>query len=198
MSGGLTSSVFSGTAWSAFDSHSASTTSAPECAGDGAGRVVCMMQDTSSHELANRYNGAVWNGFIDTGGRGTGEPTCSDFGVSGEVVCIARGTDTGLWVNRFAGGTWAVSSWTGWGSLSGLVGAKGSCASQAASQLVCGVFGVTNSGLWVDVFNGASWSGFISLGQTTVGNPACTALGNGKVLCAVVSVHNKVSSTVGP
>jgi hypothetical protein len=157
-----------------------------------------MVQDTSSHELANRYNGTAWEGFINTGGQGTGEPTCSDFGVSGEVVCIARGTDTGLWVDRFVGGTWAVSSWTGWGRLGGLVGMKGGCASQAPSQLVCGVFGVADSALWVDEYNGTSWLGFGSLGQTTVGNPACTALGNGKVLCAVVGINNKVSSTVGP
>jgi hypothetical protein len=36
------------------------------------------------------------------------------------------------------------------------------------------------------------------LGQTTVGNPSCTTLGGGKVLCAVVGVNNKVSSIVGP
>jgi hypothetical protein len=157
-----------------------------------------MMQDTSSSLIANRCNGTGWDGFINTGGRGTGEPTCTNFGVSGEAVCFGRGTDTALWGNRFAGGTWAASSWTGWGSLGGFVGAKGSCANLAASQLVCGVFGVTDSALWVDQYNGTSWLGFRRLGQATVGNPSCTTLGGGKVLCAVVGVNNKVSSIVGP
>jgi hypothetical protein len=66
-----------------------------------------------------------------------------------------------------------------------------------ASELVCGVFGVTDSALWVDEYN-RGWGGFTRLGQTTVGNPSCTALGGGKVLCAVVGVNNKVSSIVGP
>jgi hypothetical protein len=157
-----------------------------------------MMQDTSSSELVNRYDGTKWDGFISTGGRGTGEPSCVNFGVSGEVVCISRGTDTSLWANRFTGGTWAASSWTGWGSLGGLVGARGSCANLAASELVCGVFAVTDSALWVNEFNGTSWVGFARLGQTTVGNPGCTSLGNGRVLCTVVGVNNKVSSIVGP
>jgi len=198
--GGLTSSVFSGTAWSAFDNQAAHATSAPGCASDDAGRVVCIMQDTSSSEIANRYNGTSWDGFINTGGEGTGEPTCSNFGVPGEVVCFARSTFSAFFGNRFTGGTWATANWTGWtnGNLGGVVGPKGACVSNAASQLVCGVFGVADSALWVDVFNGTSWSGLTRLGQTTVGNPSCTTLGSGRVLCAVVGVNNKVSSIVGP
>jgi hypothetical protein len=156
-----------------------------------------MMLDTSSMAIVNRYNGTGWDGFVNIGGRGTGDPTCTDFGVSGEAVCFARGTDSSLWGNRFAGGTWAAASWTGWGSLGGLVGAKGSCTTLAASQLVCGAFGLTDSALWVNEFNGG-WGGFTRLGQTTVGSPSCSSLGSGKVLCAVVSVNNKVSSVVGP
>jgi hypothetical protein len=78
------------------------------------------------------------------------------------------------------------------------MGPKGSCAVVASNQIVCGVFGVTDSALWVDEFNGTSWSSFTRLGQTTVGNPSCTTLGGGKVLCAVVGVNSKVSSIVGP
>jgi hypothetical protein len=197
--GGLTSSVFNGTAWSAFDNQAATTTSAPACTSDGAGRVVCMMQDTASAEIANRYNGATWDGFINLGGLATGEPTCNDFGVAGAVVCFGRGTDTHPFVNLFPGGTWAAGTWSGWEFMGGgLVGTKTSCAAVAAAQLVCGVFGIPDSALWVDQFNGSSWTGFTRLGQTTIGNPSCLTLGGGKVLCAVVNVNNKVSSTVGP
>ena len=156
------------------------------------------MQDTASNEIANRYNGTSWDGFINTGGQGTGEPSCSNFNAAGQVVCFARGTNTALYGNRFPGTTWAAASWTGWGSMSGLAGTRAGCASQAASHLVCGVFGIIDSALWVDQYNGSAWSGFARLGQTTVGNPSCVALGSGKVLCAVVGVNNKVTSTVGP
>jgi hypothetical protein len=157
-----------------------------------------MMQDTSSNEIANRYDGTKWDGFINTGGRGTGDPSCTNFGATGEAVCFGRGTDSALWGNRFAGGSWATSSWTGWGTLGGLVGAKASCANLAASEVVCGAFGVTDSALWVNEYNGTTWLGFGRLGQTTVGNPSCTTLGSGRALCAVVGVNNKVSSIVGP
>jgi hypothetical protein len=157
-----------------------------------------MMQDTASNEIANRYSGTSWDGFINTGGQGTGEPTCTNFGVAGQAVCFARGTTTALFGNRFPGGTWAAGTWTGWGTLGGLVGAKAGCASSAPSQIVCGISALTDSALWVDQFNGTSWGGFVRVGQTTVGNPSCAALGGGKVLCAVVGVNNKVSSTVGP
>ena len=157
-----------------------------------------MMLDTTSNEIANRYDGTKWDGFIKTGGRGTGDPTCTNFGVAGEAVCFGRGTDSALWGNRFAGGTWAATSWTGWGTLGGLVGAKGSCANLAARELVCGVFALTDSALWVDEYNGSAWLGFARVGRTTVGTASCTTLGGGKVLCAVVGVNNKVTSTVGP
>ena len=62
----------------------------------------------------------------------------------------------------------------------------------------CGVFGLTDSALWVNEYNGSAWLSFVRVGQTTVGNPSCTTLGGGKVLCAVVGVNNKVTSTVGP
>jgi len=50
----------------------------------------------------------------------------------------------------------------------------------------------------VDDFNGSNWGGFAKLGQTVVGNPNCTNLSSGSVLCTVVGVNNKVSSIVGP
>jgi hypothetical protein len=78
------------------------------------------------------------------------------------------------------------------------MGTKGSCAVITTNQIACGVFGVTDSGLWLDVFNGTAWCGFTPLGQTTVRNPNCATLGGGQVLCAVVGVNNKVSSIVGP
>ena len=156
------------------------------------------MNNTSSNVIVNRYNGVSWDGFLNLGGRATGEPTCSNLEVSGQLGCFARGTDSSLNVNRFNGGAWAAGSWGGWFTLGGLIGTRGSCAVINTNQITCGVFGVTDSALWVDEFNGSAWSGFTRLGQTTVGKPGCTTLGAGRVLCTVVGVNNKAWSIVGP
>ncbi len=156
------------------------------------------MLDTASNVIVNRYNGTGWDGFLNTGGRGAGELTCTNLEVSGQLACFTRGTDSSLYGNRFNGQAWLAGNWLGWGFLGGLIGTRGSCAVVTTNQIVCGGFGVTDSALWVNEFNGTAWSGFTRLGQTTVGNPSCTTLGGGKVLCAVVGVNNKVSSIVGP
>jgi hypothetical protein len=160
--------------------------------------VICAMLDTTSSVIVNRFSGTTWDGFINISGRATGEPTCTNLQVSGQLACFARGTDSSFNGNRFNGGNWAAANWSGWGSLGGLIGPKGSCGTITTNQIVCGVFGVIDSALWVDEFNGSGWSGFTRLGQATVGTPSCTTLGGGRVLCAVVDVNNKVFSVVGP
>jgi hypothetical protein len=156
------------------------------------------MRDDTAKVIVNRYNGSAWDGFINTGGVSTGEPTCANFGVSGEAVCFARGTDLGLWGARFTGGAWSPAQWTAWGSLGGVVASKGGCSVLASGQLICGVIAITDSALYVDQYNGSNWGGFAKLGQTAVGNPNCTNLSSGRVLCTVVGVNNKASSIVGP
>src|SRR3977135_1413478 len=85
-----------------------------------------------------------------------------------------------------------VAQWTAWVSMGGTVYSKASCGLIAAGQIVCGVIGLTDSGFYVDQFNGSNWGGFVGLGQTSIGNPSCTILALTKVICRVVGVHNKV------
>jgi len=196
--GGLASTVFSGSAWSKFDNQSATSTSAPGCGSDEAGRVICAMRDKTGKIIVNRYNGTGWDGFINIGGLASGEPVCGEFGVSGEAVCFARGTDVGLWGTRFAGGAWSPAQWTGWGSLGGPVASKGACSLLSTGQLICGAIFLTDSALYVNDYNGSSWLGFVKVGQTAIGTPSCVNLNIGSVLCAVVGVNSKTFSTVGP
>lgn len=198
-SGGLTSSVFSGSAWSAFDNQAATSTSEPSCAGDDAGRVVCAMRDTTGKIIVNRYNATAWDGFLNISGVASDAPVCSNFGIGSHVVCFARGTDMSYFGTQFVGGAWATAQWTPWATLAGgLVYSKGGCAVIGSGQMICGVIAVTDSGFYITQFNGSSWSGYLGLGQTSVGNPGCAGLGGGKALCTVVGVNNKVQSTVGP
>lgn len=198
VSGGLTSSVFNGSTWASFATASAQTTGGPGCASDGAGNVICAVVSTTGTVLVNRFNGASWASFIDIGGRATSGVNCTPMDISGQVACFARGTDSSYWGNRFNGGLWSINQWGRWGTLLGLVNPGGSCAAYGVNEIVCGVVGITDSALWVDQFNGAGWLGFTRVGQTALGNPACTSLGLGKVLCAIVSVNGSSWSTVGP
>jgi hypothetical protein len=57
----------------------------------------------------------------------------------------------------------------------------------------------SDAGLWVNSFNGTSWSGQSEIGTATYnGNPGCASIGAGNVLCAAVGVNDKAASTIGP
>jgi hypothetical protein len=57
----------------------------------------------------------------------------------------------------------------------------------------------SDAGLWVNSFNGTSWSGWLKIGTATYnGNPGCTSIGGGRVLCGAVGVNGKAASTIGP
>ena len=198
-SGGLTSSVFNGTAWSAFASITTPAYSAPGCAPDRAGNAICLFLTNTSAVLAARYNGTSWTPAINIGGRASGEPICTEFGVAGKVACFARGTDTALWGIQFNGGTWSTAGWSLWGSLGGLVESKASCALLVGpSQIVCGVQGTVDGALYGNQYNGTTWLGWVRVGGTILGTPACTKLASGKALCAVTGVNNQGSSATGP
>jgi hypothetical protein len=64
--------------------------------------------------------------------------------------------------------------------------------------LVCGAIGELDSAFYADVYNGSSWEGWIKIGGTGIGIPACGALGAGRVVCIVMDVNNKLTSVVGP
>jgi hypothetical protein len=164
--------------------------------------VICAvngLNTTSKTQplLVNRFNGTTWQGFLNTGGTPTTEPTCTATGVSGQVVCFARGTDSALWRNEFNGGAWSLTGWGGWGSLGGFVG-KSSCSMVSSGQLACATVGITDGALWVDQFNGTGWLGWTRLGGTGIGATACSSLTSGKVLCMMLGVNNKGTSVTGP
>jgi hypothetical protein len=52
--------------------------------------------------------------------------------------------------------------------------------------------------MYADTFNGTNWTGYIKVGQLSIGGPACTTLANGRVVCVVVGIDSKVYSVTGP
>lgn len=199
-SGGLTWSMYNGATWTAFAGLATTAVSAPSCTSDNNGGVVCAVFTTTGATLVNRYVASTgkWQGFLNRGGIAGGEPDCTSMKAAGNVVCFAKSYTSGIYGTRFNGKAWNLGDWTGYGALGGGVNDNASCTSQIANELVCGVIGVTDSALYADVFNGASWSGWLKIGGLGMGTPSCAPLGTGQVVCLVLGPSNKLSSVVGP
>ena len=202
-SGGLTWSVYNGTTWSAFENLTTWAISAPNCATDNNGGVVCMVFTIGSATEVNRYVAGAWEGFFNLGGVAGFEPDCTSMNLDGNVACFVEGSYTpGIFVTRFDGVAWTVDDWSSYaaGGLGGEVSDNAGCTSQAG-ELVCGAYGVGdlyNSEFFADVYNGSEWSGWTLIGGSGFGAPACASLGTGQAVCVLMGVNNKLTSVVGP
>jgi len=195
-SGGLTSSTYSGTVWGSFINAAGTLTSGPSCASDSGGKVICAANSPNGHLLVNRSSGGAWEGFVDIGGSANSEPTCAKLGLTGQVLCVVR-SSTAYYSIRFLGGPWVLG---GWGSYTytGLQGpSRASCGYQTAGQVVCATTYYYDGSLLTSVYTG-TWAAAVSAGGVLFGPPTCTSFGSSKVLCAIVGLANKVTSTVGP
>jgi hypothetical protein len=202
-SGGLAWSHYNGTSWTAFANLTISATSAPSCTSDNNSGVICMVFTTGNATQVNRYAAATWKGFLNIVGVAAGEPDCTSMNSGGNVACFVQGAQSlGIFGTRFDGGAWTVADWSGYGGgLGGSVSENAGCTSQAAGELVCGVYGVGvpyDSAFFADVYNGSSWSGWTEVGGVGVGSPSCAPLGAGKVVCVIMGINNKLTSVVGP
>ena len=200
--GGLSWSLYNGTAWSKFANLSTSTVSAPSCTSDHRGGVICAVFTSAEATLVNRFNGTSWEGFLNLGGIAGGNPDCTFFSTIDPVVCFAKAIGDSIFVTVFDGGNWVMGSWSTYFDLQGVANDNASCTSQATGELVCGAIGQPTPGnaFYADVFNGSSWSGWtlIGGGGTGFGSPSCAALGSGKVVCVIMGLNNKLTSIVGP
>lgn len=196
-SGGLAYTLYNGTTWSAIANLSTTTISQPSCTTDNNGGVICAVFTSGSATEVNRYNGS-WEGFLNLGGIAGGEPNCTSMNQSGNVVCFAKGYASGIYGSRFNGGTWVATNWPAYSGLSGVVNDNAGCTTQAANQLVCGATSVTDNAFYSDVWNGSSWTGWIKIGGSGAGSPACAPLGTGQVVCVMLGLNNQVTSVVGP
>ena len=197
-SGGLAYSIYNGTTWSAFKTILTSAVSAPGCATDHAGGVVCALVTVGGATLANRYTAGGWEGFLNLGGTAAGDPNCSSVNSGGKVACFVEAYTSGIYGAEFLGGSWTPSNWTTYFPEGGTVSNNANCTTQAAGQLICGAISELDGAFYADLYNGTGWEGWIKIGGTGIGIPACGALGTGKVVCIVMGANNKVTSVVGP
>jgi len=117
---------------------------------------------------------------------------------NGNVVCFAEGYASSIYSTRYNGRGWTVANWTLYSGLGGVVTENASCTAQSAGLLVCGVLSVNDDAFYADVWNGVSWSGWVKIGNSGMGSPACAPLGTGQVVCLIVSVRNQLTSAIGP
>ena len=204
-SGHFAWSIYNGTSWRAFATLATATTSAPSCTTDNNNGVICMVFTTGYATLVNRYAAGAWEGFLNIVGVAAGEPDCTSMNSDGNVACFVQGAESlGIFGTRFDGGAWNLNDWSAYGGgLGGDVSENAGCTSQAAGELVCGVYAVGvsyDSALYANVFNGSSWSGWTAVGGAGIGTPACSPLGTGtgQVVCVVMGINNKLTSVVGP
>jgi hypothetical protein len=191
--------------WGLFKTVAATLTSAPGCAGDNDGDVICAMNGlpTAGNDtiIVNRFDGAKWAGFLTLQGAISGSsPSCTPLGVKGQVVCFDRASNLAIYANMFKSGTWLTTNWTGWrGITGGNIGPRVSCAMPSAGSLACGVTYVPDSFLYAGTFDGTNWTSFTKVGTKPIsGGPACAGLSAGKVMCTVVGLNNLASSVTGP
>jgi hypothetical protein len=199
VSGGLAYSIYNGASWNPFKTVATSAVSAPGCATDNAGGVVCAVVTTDGVTLVNRYTAGAWEGFLNLGGSAAGDPNCSSVNSGGKVACFAEAYNSGMiYGTEFLGGSWLITNWTTYGALGGAVSNNANCTTQAAGLAICGAIGELDNAFYADVYNGSSWGGWLKIGGTGIGIPACGALGTAQVVCIIMGVNNKLTSVVGP
>ena len=115
------------------------------------------------------------------------------------MICFGKGYDSKVYATGFNGGTWANSSWGGYNNMGGTVLGNVSCTSQAADELLCGVYGADNN-FYAGTWKSTSWPGWseVATANVALGSPACAPLGTGHVSCAIRDASNKFVSYIGP
>jgi hypothetical protein len=197
--GGLAYTVYNGARWSAVANLATTAISQPSCTSDDNSGVICAVYTMAGNTEVNRYASGHWQGFLNVGGIAGGAPDCTPLNENGNVVCFAEGYNFGIYSNRFKGGTWNTADWTAYVSLgSDFVAENASCTSQAPNELVCGVIYVRDNTFYADVYSGTSWLGWVKIGGSGTGSPACAPLGTGKVVCLIMGLKNQLTSAVGP
>lgn len=198
--GGLVSRVFNGatTAWLGPQAIATPAYSTPGCAPDRAGGAICMFLSNANAGIVLRHNGTSWSAQLNLGGQASDDPTCSEFGAAGKVICTARGTNNALFANLFSGGVFNQLNWSGWASIGGLIASKASCGALSPNNVVCAVQGTVDGALYTNRYNGTAWGGWFRNGGAIYGPPSCTSLTAGVALCAAIGVNHRAVSTTGP
>lgn len=190
-SGGLLWATFDGTSWSTPATITGALYSGPSCAEYLAGEVLCVARNATGGLAWSLYNGTSWSAFANLSTAAFSAPSCTTDNNNG-VVCAIFTTSNATLVNRFAAGTWK-----GFLNVGGTAGGVPDCTSMNSGGKVACFAKAYTAGLYVNVFNGASWaatswSGYAGLGGAANDNMGCTSQAAGELLCGAISATNSV------
>jgi hypothetical protein len=185
--GGMEVSIFNGTAWSTPTTVTGALYSGPSCAELPAESVLCVARAATGGLSWTTYNGTTWKAFATLATAAYSAPSCTTDNNNG-VVCAAFTTGGATLVNRFASG-----KWTSFLNIGGIAGSRPDCTSMNSAGRVACFAEAYNSGIYVNVYNGSSWtvgnwSSYEPLGGTVNENAGCTTQSAGELACGAVSV----------
>jgi hypothetical protein len=103
-----------------------------------------------------------------------------------DLSLVIRGTDNGIYHNRFAG-----TGWNGWTALPGATASIPALAASGGGVLDLVVRGI-DDGIYHNHFDGTAWSGWAGLPGATADIPALAASGGGVLDLVVRGIDNGV------
>ena len=199
--GALYVNRFDGANWLGFQKLGGSYIYNPTCTEDYTfGGVFCAAVTTGGKLDGWKYNVGVWSKMPQSANPGaaiTADPNCAGIGQN-KILCAVRAGGS-LRVNRADNGF----TWPFFQNLGGILTAAPNCTLSsppfgAMPTAVCVVRG-TNSGVFINRFDGSNWSGYQPItGANTVGAPSCTFLRNAQSLCGARGTNNHLYVTVDP
>jgi len=203
VAGALTGSLFDGTAWAkVVTAKGVTITTAPGCASDSNGDVICemlgMVNNLQVIEV-NRFIGTKWEGFLTLPGNGADGATCTSLGTKGQVACFIRAINTVIYGDQFKSGTWTTTNWTGFVALTSNSEQKSSCGQVSSGSIACAFINQSDSLMYARTFDGTNWGSYLKVGTVpSIGGPSCSGLSSGNVLCVVIGTNTQAQSVTGP
>jgi hypothetical protein len=190
-----------GIGWSGFKKLGGNYIYNPTCTEDYTfGGAFCAAVTTDGKLDGWKYANGVWGRMpnpVSAGAAITADPSCTGIGRQ-DILCAVRAGNS-LRVNFANNGF----TWPRFSNLGGILAGAPSCTLSsspfdATPTAVCAVRGI-NSAVFINSFNGSSWSGYQALpGTTTVGAPSCTATNAAsQPLCAARGTNNHLYISVG-
>ena len=198
----LAAIMFNGKSWTSLNDSGGLIASGPSCALLRAGKVLCGARSVSGALTTSVFNGTTWGKFSTQAATLISRPGCASDD-DGNVICAMAAivnNATTVIVNLYDG-----LKWQGFLDLPGLNIDNPFCTAFGAKGSVEGKVGCfadsTNTGVYVNAFNGNGWStgewggwGLLT-GNVFPNRASCASPSAGSLVCTFVNVQDALLYT---